>query len=858
MIGRYEILRKLGEGGMGIVFEAHDMVLHRSVALKVIRKEVDEYSLIPLRHEADLMARLNHPNILKVFDAELTGNVPFIAMEYAPGGSLDKRLNREPQPPRWAAQASETLARAVHYLHTEASIPGVERGIIHRDLKPHNVLLMFGGSTRPEFEGFKISDFGLAKDFEGSQATTTRAGVGTLAYMAPEQTMGGTDLTCSVDVYALGVILYEMLTGHTPFTSAKPATPDAPAGSSARRGSDLLAFIEQIRWTEPTPPSRLVPRLHRDLETICLKCLRKQPQHRYASAKDLADDLKRWLNNEPIEARRTPLWERAWLRCRRRPWQAALGAITGVAAVAVIALGINAIEQRQKQQLNTFLLDQEKETQRRIREQHNLAVQTLDSIRDLVQKGDLNHDVGRDRLNHELMNYYFHLDDSEANADKLALATFRLGEFVAQTSKKLKAREVFAKAQKQFETLTASQPTPLNLSRLASTHLEQAKLHSAQGDYREATPHFDQARKICADLSRLPGDDRRKYLLLEAEVHHERGLMLARQYDLMNSLKAYQQGLEIREQLARELDQQNRKDRDLELSIALARSHGYMGDVYRDLGQLREADREYWKSHRERELIYNSYVSDVPAEQVFRVDRTDPNFPQQWDDVEVQFARSWMNFANLQIQTRALSSAISTARIAFKHLNNLQVRGSRRTDIRIDMADAHNLIAELELLLGNRAEADAESNLALVDFEKLYKENDSEIRIQRGYTTALLLRASILVGAGGPNNKARDHLQAAGELLDKLKEDRNPGTYFLMAEAKSLACELHLPGASEDEAFSYLDKAVDSKFRDRHPEDLRDFPLFRCLKESKTEETRKRFDEVIKKMSLPASAIKPT
>jgi WD40 repeat protein len=306
----YEILAEIGRGGMGAVFKARQVALKRLVALKVILggSLAHPEDLRRFRYEAEAIAGLQHPNIVQVHEVGEHHGLAFLTLEYAGGGDLRGRLAGAPLAPRDAAQLAELLARATDFAH--------QRGIIHRDLKPSNVLFDEAGAP-------KIADFGLAKRL-GDDSERTRTGVvlGTPSYMAPEQAQGRTaDATPAVDVYALGAVLYECLTGRPPF-----------------RAATVTETMDQVLRQEPAPPTRLQPKTPRDLETICLKCLEKEPRRRYASAAALADDLRRFLDGQPIAARPTPSWERAWKWARRRPAVAALSAAVVLAVVLGFAL----------------------------------------------------------------------------------------------------------------------------------------------------------------------------------------------------------------------------------------------------------------------------------------------------------------------------------------------------------------------------------------------------------------------------------------------------------------------------------------------------------------------------------------
>jgi serine/threonine protein kinase len=287
----YEVLGCLGSGGMGVVYKARHTDLGRVVALKCIRPDgyATARELGRFRREAEAIARLQHPNIVHVYDVGAHDGLPYFSLEFCAGGSLADKLNRTPQPPLQAAQLVEVLAGGIQAAHA--------CGIVHRDLKPGNVLLTADGTP-------KITDFGLAKRLEGDVGQT-QSGVilGTPSYMAPEQAEGNArTIGPAADVYSLGAILYECLTGRPPF-----------------KAPTLVGTLEQVRSVEPPPPGRLQPKVPPDLETICLKCLQKDPHKRYASAASLAQDLQRFLKGEPIRARPSPPWERALKWGRRHP-----------------------------------------------------------------------------------------------------------------------------------------------------------------------------------------------------------------------------------------------------------------------------------------------------------------------------------------------------------------------------------------------------------------------------------------------------------------------------------------------------------------------------------------------------------
>ncbi|HEX2473934.1 MAG TPA: protein kinase, partial [Lacipirellulaceae bacterium] len=308
--GDYELLSEAGRGGMGVVFKARERRLNRIVALKMILagRLADKAHVERFYTEARAAARLQHPGIVPVYEADEQDGQHFLAMAFVEGSDLAELVRGGPLAPAQATTIIQSAAEATHYAH--------QQGVIHRDLKPQNILIDHDG--RPH-----ITDFGLAKDARAGGATTTTGMVlGTPNYMAPEQITGRPEnIGPAADVYSLGATLYHLLTGQPPFRAAGP-----------------IEALNNLVDREPAPPRSLNPTIPKDLETICLACLRKNPQRRYHSAGELARDLERWLNREPIRARRVTRREKVWLWCRRKPAFASL--IVTLVAVSLGAIAV--------------------------------------------------------------------------------------------------------------------------------------------------------------------------------------------------------------------------------------------------------------------------------------------------------------------------------------------------------------------------------------------------------------------------------------------------------------------------------------------------------------------------------------
>jgi serine/threonine-protein kinase len=307
----YELLGVLGKGGMGVVYKARHLALNRVVALKMILggAHAGAHQLERFRTEAEAVARLQHPNVVQIYEVGEHDGLPFCALEYLDGGNLAEKIDGKPQPPRQAAEVVRTLALALHAVHRQ--------GVVHRDLKPANVMLTADGTP-------KVTDFGLAKTLDGGAGPTVTGRIlGTPAYMAPEQAGGyGGLVGPATDVYALGAVLYEMLTGRPPL-----------------QGESAWDTVQQVTAQEPVSPRRLQPKVPPDLETVCLKCLEKDPRKRYPSAGALADDLRAFLEGRPVKARPVSAWGRARKWARRKPAEALL-ALVVVLALFGLAAGL--------------------------------------------------------------------------------------------------------------------------------------------------------------------------------------------------------------------------------------------------------------------------------------------------------------------------------------------------------------------------------------------------------------------------------------------------------------------------------------------------------------------------------------
>jgi serine/threonine protein kinase len=478
-IAGYEILDRLAQGGMGVVYKARQVTLNRVVALKMLSAGTDAGAeqLARFRAEAEAVARLQHGNITQIYEIGESAGRPYFTMEFVDGGTLADKLRGLPQSPRQAAALVQTLAEAVHFAH--------QQGILHRDLKPGNVLL--ARSDRPQaihlasqaqepgsFEP-KITDFGLAKQLGGAMGRTQTGDVlGTPSYMAPEQAAGRIrEFGPATDVYALGAILYELLTGRPPF-----------------RGTTPLDTLDQVRSQEPVPPVILQPKVPRDLETICLKCLQKEPVKRYVSARELADDLQRFLKGEPICARPVGPVERLGRWCRRNQLVAGLTA----AAVLLLLAGSS---------VSTFF-----------------AIRAGQKTQEARRLGsDLGQTIGR-----------------------FAKLTF-------DTKSASEAVKLFREARDRFEELTLADPENVENQRgLARMCLNLGNVYCSMNEWSQAEESYLRSRQLWEQLARAH-PDAPAFQSMVANLHLQLGNVYSATQRPALAEEAYRKSLETHERL---------------------------------------------------------------------------------------------------------------------------------------------------------------------------------------------------------------------------------------------------------------------------------------------------------------------
>src|SRR5262245_7155252 len=521
----FELLEELGRGGMGVVYLARQLDLNRLVAIKMIRAgaHADSEDLARFFIEAEVIARLRHPHIVQIYQVGEHDGHPYCALEFVDGGSLHEKLNGTPMPASQAAELMEVVARAMQAAH--------DRGIIHRDLKPANILMTKDGSP-------KITDFGLAKQLdakEGSAQTRTGTIMGTPSYMAPEQAQGKTrDLGPAVDIYALGAMLYDILTGRPPF-----------------KGETALDTLQLVTSTDPVPPTRLQPRVPRDLETVCLKCLEKEPRNRYATARDLAEDLRRFRTHEPIRARPVSVLERARKWARRKPAVAALVLLSALMVLGLVLVGvvIAALQKHRADQEAAYaaLEGQRADEQQRLREEAQAqsrraernfqkARAAVDQMLTRVGKERLAHEPRMEKIRRDLLtralefyqNFLKEKSDDPGLRQDTGRAYQRVGDIQEMLGAYAAAEKAYQEAIKLFAELGEQFPDqPEHRQDLAASYDGLAIVLQASGNRDEAADEaFQHALKIQEELATTFPKRHQYKRDLAASFHNRANLLL--------------------------------------------------------------------------------------------------------------------------------------------------------------------------------------------------------------------------------------------------------------------------------------------------------------------------------------------
>jgi eukaryotic-like serine/threonine-protein kinase len=630
-LGGYTLLEEVGRGGMGVVYKAWQADLGRWVAIKMLLAGpcASDEEVTRLRNEAALAAGLGHPAIVPIHEVGARDGQHYFVMDWVDGGNLAERVRVSALPPAEAAGCLEVIAEAVHFAH--------RRGVLHRDLKPANILLDRDGKPH-------VTDFGLAKRTEGEGGLTQPgAAVGTASYMAPEQAAGAARLTPAADVYALGAVLYELLTGRPPFKAATTAE-----------------TLWLVRTEEPVPPRRLQPKCPRDLETVCLKCLRKEPTKRYPSAQELADDLRRFLDDKPVRARPVGSLGRGRRWCRRNPALAA--ALAALAAVLVAGLVAVLWQWRRAERESASARHERNVAQAEGRRADVNARRAHAAVgRMLTHMGKERlagvprlEGVRRDLLEEALRFNLEFLRESAGDPavrHEAAMAYAQVGQVRAQLGQAREAEEAGRQAAALLGALAHEYPREAEYRKeLAAVYDGLAVLLARQGRHEEAREAHQEVERLVDGLGRgaLTGPEARFVVALlhgnqSYRLHlagqHEAALAHARQaVELETELAAagpdnwtYRRALAVgRNTLGTSLSRAGRLDeaRDVyrqalgSYRALLARSpadvglRAEMGTVWRNLGlahRRQKALADARAAYREAEAVFARLAEDFPA-----------------------------------------------------------------------------------------------------------------------------------------------------------------------------------------------------------------------------------------------------
>jgi tetratricopeptide (TPR) repeat protein len=777
----YELLETLGTGGMGVVWKARQKNLPRLVALKRLRAggPLSEDLLVRFRREAEAVARLQHPNIVQIHEVGEQDGEPFLVLEYVAGGSLAQKLADGPLPPDAAAALVESLARAIHFAH--------EQGIIHRDLKPANVLLTADGTP-------KVSDFGLAKLLGASEASATQTGaiLGTPSYMAPEQARGEATVGIAADVYALGAILYETLIGRPPF-----------------RGPSALETLAQVRDNDPVPPRTLQPQVPRDLETICLKCLHKEPGRRYTSAAALADDLRRFTVGGAIHARPVGWLERLRKWVRRKP---ALALLLGLLALAIAgAIGGAGWHEHRLRQEVVRAEDAESRSRQQYREARTLSKSILGRLTDMKKAH-----LPRERellggvLDDALAFYRAALENNASSAPEVRADTAQtlcqIGELQAFLGQQANAIDSFRKSARLYEQLTADVPEQLDYLR------DLSQCYNALGcstPPEEAFAWHEKALALREELARRQPENL-AYAANVAHTHQNLGAYLQNLNQSRRAEEHYEQVISIAKKALAE------QPGDINCRGLLAQSYNNLAILYH---HTERADARFAVRRRQANEFYRDAESLLVALLAEYPGRTHLHYV---------LAAARLNWGNLLLETEGFDSA-------------LKVYGRGIAAIEEVLHEEPSFSAARETAL-NLHGARAQAYESRSRFAEALKDWDRAIELAQGpkRQTLSLHRAATLVRVG-------DHLRAAAEAESLAAEpDCTPdmrydiACVFALAHAATLA-DAALPTTERAQraepharrAVAVLEQLTrDGYFREKeHANNLRTDPDFNSLRQ---------------------------
>ena len=726
----YEILGELGRGGMGVVYKARQIGLNRIVALKMVLAgaHASPEKLARFHTEAVAVARAQHPNIVQIYEVGEHDGLPYFSLEYIDGSPLDKKIDRKPQKPREAAELTLAMANAMHYAH--------ERNIVHRDLKPANVLVSTSGVA-------KVTDFGLAKAVE-SDDSHTRSGtiLGSPSYMAPEQARGDIHLVGPLsDQYGVGAILYEMLTGRPPF-----------------QGATIFDTLDQVQSKEPVPPTQLAPRVPADLETICLKCLQKEPAKRYPHCGTLAEDLQRFLNGEPILARPVSAPERLLRWCKRNPKIAALSAASLLLLLLGFGLSTAFAVTYSRQNL---VIAREKVESDRLK-----GVAQQEAKEALRQRGIAEQLAHSEKAQRQVA------DEARKQADQFAQTATRQATLALQT-----IQTMISKVQQQLSEVPGTQQLKKDLLQTAmiemkkvedlidkstskeatqlAIHVQLGGLFRQLGETDKAAQQFEKALAIARDRIVIKEGSDASRANLAACLRHMGDIVQERTRDMETSARYFEEALAVRQSI---VDHPKPMGDDTKLVLVLEE----LGEDHTRLGALvyRLGDPARALPHFQKALFLRQQLLDQFEEEPLLKTLPEPARKGLRGKWEQALARSNLAVGEMSFRMGDTKAAIAayTAELAVRQRlfdANPKVLGNK-----FELARTHGNFADIYLYAGQLDEAARHYQAALTHLQDVAAADKENTTYLRDLGLAWYRMGSFALREGEPQLAAEHYARA--------------------------------------------------------------------------------------------------
>lgn len=742
-IGDYRIDSELGRGGMGVVYRAHHEKLRRDVAIKMILGAASSDSRVVERFETEAraVANLQHPNVVQLFEFGSLDDSPFFALEYVDGGTLAERIRELPMDSKEAARIVESLARAMQVAH--------QRGILHRDLKPANILLTVDGVP-------KISDFGLAKELVSDKQDETKTGtvMGTPSFMSPEQAMGSiSELSGATDQYSLGAILYACISGRPPFMS-----------------STTIETISQVVHKEPIPPRQLSVSIPVDLETICLKTLHKEPAKRYANCDELANDLKRFLNDEPILARPVSKLERGWRWCRRNPKIAIPSAMAGIfiLATATIASWAWAVTSAQ-----AAVISQERDNVKNQRDEAQLqrdeaVKQRLIATQQKAVAED-NERIAQKQAQLALKNIQFVVTDVDKMLrDQAGMSEIRLS-ILESVSKKWDDLNVEMAGGVRGEAI----PTLMAVRQLmASTFRDLDRLQQASAEFSKLEV---MARERIAVKGR--NDATRTNL---AKVLMNASALYRRQDDPQTGIKKLEESIELVREVIRDPQPEEGSPSKNEILQLLAATTQNLGVELLREGRIAETEKAFSES------------LDANSKALGEI-RSQPGFPELNENekdtktaaLQMAMDKSRLGLAYIQLRLGKTEESLPIYKAAIESRREIFQRRPKMLVMKSELAGHLKIFGKSLMWLNRLDEAEAPLRESLKLSEESWEADPEKVDLKRAYSESLYLFGWLreLQGQSPEAISQFERSRLLREQLSKVSPDEKNQINLMLSEA---------------------------------------------------------------------------